>query len=140
MADEYQQPIEQVLGTLASDARNGLTSREALAKCQRADMLRNFISNGDDMATKTPKTKRKTKTKTKTTKKPARTSKLKNATRKGPTARKQVTQPAIEQVSEQCRQACPMNFGSGGSHRGVCYLNLGHSTTHKCNVDGFEWS
>jgi hypothetical protein len=73
-------------------------------------------------------------------KKPARKSKTKTATRKRPTPRKQATKPAKAKVFQRCGQACPLNVGSGGSHRGACYLNVCHTSSHKCSVDGFEWS
>lgn len=73
-------------------------------------------------------------------KKPARKSKSKTATRKRPTPRKQATKPAKAKVFQRCGQACPLNVGSGGSHRGACYLDVGHTSSHKCSVDGFEWS
>jgi len=73
-------------------------------------------------------------------KKPARKSTSKTTTRKRPTARKQATKPAKAKVVQRCGQACPLNTGSGGSHRGACYLNVGHTSSHKCSVDGFEWS
>jgi hypothetical protein len=80
-------------------------------------------------------------------KKPARKSKTKTAksetktaTRKRPTRRKQATEPAKAKVFQRCGQACPSNVGSGGSHRGACHLDVGHTSSHKCSVDGFEWS
>jgi hypothetical protein len=36
----------------------------------------------------------------------------------------------------QCGVECP-DFS--GDHRGVCYLDWGHSSNHKCSVDGREW-
>jgi hypothetical protein len=30
--------------------------------------------------------------------------------------------------------------GSGGLHRGACCLDVGHTNSHRCSVDGFEWS
>lgn len=75
-----------------------------------------------------------------TKKKPARKSNSKPATRKRPTARKQATKPAKAKVFQRCGQACSLNVGSGGSHRGACYLDVGHASSHKCSVDGFEWS
>lgn len=77
--------------------------------------------------------------KKKVKKKPAPKSKRKSATRKRSTARRQATQPA-EAKAFQCGQACPQNAGSGGSHHGTCYLDVGHIASHKCSVDGFEWS
>jgi len=82
------------------------------------------LNKGDDMAKK----------------KPTRKSKSKTATRKRPTARKQATKPAKAKVFQQCGQACPLNAGSGGSHHGACSLDVGHTSSHKCSVDGFEWS
>jgi hypothetical protein len=69
-----------------------------------------------------------------TKKKTGRKSKSKSA------AHKQATKPAQVNVSQRCRQACPLNLGSAGSHRGVCYLDATHTGRHKCSVDGFEWS
>ena len=73
-------------------------------------------------------------------KKPARKSKSKGATRKRSTARKQATKPAKAKDFQRCGQVCPQNTGSGGSHRGACYLDIGHISSHKCSVDGFEWA
>ena len=82
------------------------------------------LNNGENMAKK----------------KPAQKSKSKTATRKRPIARKQATKPAKAKVFQQCGQACPLNAGSGGSHHGACCLDVGHTSSHKCSVDGFEWS
>jgi len=73
-------------------------------------------------------------------KKPAPRSKRQSAIRKRPAVPKQVKRPAKAKVFEQCGQACPLNLGSAGSHRGACYLDVGHTSSHKCSVDGFEWS
>jgi hypothetical protein len=64
----------------------------------------------------------------------------KMAAQKRPAARKPVAEPAKTLVFQRCGQACPQNLGSGGSHRGACSLDVGHTTSHKCNVDGFEWA
>ena len=83
----------------------------------------------------------KSKSKTATRKRPtARKQAKQPATRKRPTARKQPTKPATVRVVQQCREACPLNVGSGGAHRGTCLLDVGHTSSHKCSVDGFEWS
>jgi hypothetical protein len=78
--------------------------------------------------------------KKKVKKRPAQKSKRKIVARKRPAARKPMTEPAETQVFQQCGQACPQNLGSGGSHRGACSLDVGHITSHKCSVDGFEWA
>jgi hypothetical protein len=36
----------------------------------------------------------------------------------------------------QCGETCPEN---SSDHRGACYLDFGHSSNHKCSVDGREW-
>ena len=36
----------------------------------------------------------------------------------------------------QCGESCPDN---SSDHRGACYLDFGHSSNHKCSVDGKEW-
>jgi len=78
--------------------------------------------------------------KKKVKRKPAPKPKRKIAAQKRPAARKPVAEPAKMQVFQQCGQVCPQNLGSGGSHRGTCFLDLGHTTSHKCSVDGFEWA
>jgi hypothetical protein len=72
--------------------------------------------------------------------KPAPKSKSKSATRKRPAERKQATKLPKAKLFQRCGEACPLNVGSGGSHRGACYLDVGHTSSHKCSVDGFEWT
>src|ERR1035437_9199234 len=98
------------------------------------------LNKGDDMAKK-KKPARKSNSKPATRKRPtARKQATKPAARKRPTARNQATKPAKAKVFQQCGQACPLNLGSDGSHHGACSLDVGHTSSHKCSVDGFEWS
>jgi hypothetical protein len=73
-------------------------------------------------------------------KKAAPKSTSKSATRKRPATRKQATKLPKAKGFQQCGEACPLNVGSGGSHRGACHLDVGHTSSHKCSVDGFEWT
>ena len=43
---------------------------------------------------------------------------------------------SIRSDSGQCGETCPNN---DANHRGKCYLDFGHSSSHKCSVDGHTW-
>jgi len=48
-----------------------------------------------------------------------------------------ITEPTKEINSVgQCGEKCPQN---SSDHRGECYLDFGHTESHKCSVDGHEW-